>query len=240
MKKNMSGIPALERRIGISFRNKRHLTQALTHSSYRNEMLAAGTPAKTAGGDNERLEFFGDAILSFVICKKLYTEFPRCDEGILSKYRSLLVSRKLLFTIAKKIKLHHYLFLGQGEQNIKFLDKTNMMADALEALIAALYIDRGMRTAEKFISTYFDPYLTRTTLGRLDATHNYKNKLQEFAQKRFQTLPVYKTIPHQDRFESTVMIKRKPYGSGLGKSKREAEKNAAKTTLIKLRKEKKN
>jgi len=229
----------LEKSLGTSFRNRRWLIQALTHSSYKNELAAKQRldTAKTLA-DNERLEFFGDAILSFVICKKLFKKFPGVHEGTLSKHRSLVVSRKHLFTVAKNLKLHHYLHLGKAEQNIKLRDKAKMMADTLEAVIAALYLDRGMKATEAFISASFDPYLDIKRLRHLDSTQNHKNKLQEYSQKEFQVLPQYKTVYDGTQFSATVRIKQKRYGSGTGRSKRDAEKAAAQATLKELREKK--
>lgn len=240
MKSQTNPLKTLEKIIGVSFQNKKKLILALTHSSYKYDM---GEPiaheADIVALDNERLEFFGDAILSFIISKKLFSEFPDVNEGTLSKFRSLLVSRKLLFTIAKKMKLHQYLYLGKGEQNIKFRDKAKMMADGLEAIIGAIYCDRGMKMTEEFIARHFNPYINLRKLRQLDSTENYKSKLQEYCQKQFQVIPQYKHEHADDIFTSTAYIKRKAYGTGQGRSKRIAEKEAAKKTLQLFRVQKK-
>jgi ribonuclease-3 len=232
----------LESLLKVRFKNLELLDHALTHSSFKYELLSqahVSAEIKKELRDNERLEFFGDAILSFIICKKLFEDYPDEDEGTLSKFRSIVVSRKLLFTIAKKLKLHNYLYLGRGEHNIPFLEKAKIMADAFEAIIAAIYIDRGIEITEKFINTHFDPYLALGRLKKLDAMENYKNKLQECCQREFQMLPQYKTAAHNDEFEATVFIHKKKYGTGLGRSKRNAEKEAARATLKILRERKK-
>ncbi|MBN1493072.1 MAG: ribonuclease III [Candidatus Omnitrophica bacterium] len=241
MRHTKKTLKELQRLLKVPFKDLALLDHALTHSSYKyelhNQPQQNDITVKEIK-DNERLEFFGDSILSFLICKKLYTSFPDLDEGTLSKYRSLVVSRKQLFTIAKKLKLHKFLYLGRGEHNIPFLEKAKMMADALEAIIAAIYLDRGIDIVEKFIGTHFDPYLVLARLKRLDAMENYKNKLQECCQRDFQVLPQYKTVAHGEEFSSTVHIHKKKYGTGSGRSKRIAEKEAAKETLKILRKKK--
>ncbi len=232
----------LQQLLKVRFKNLEFLDNALTHSSFKYELMNQAhvkVEIKREILDNERLEFFGDAILSFIICKKLFEDFPDEDEGTLSKFRSIIVSRKLLFTIAKKLKLHNYLYLGRGEHNIPFREKAKIMADAFEAIIAAIYLDRGIDITERFIRTHFDPYLALSRLKKLDAMENYKNKLQECCQREFQILPQYKTTARGHEFESTVFIKKKRYGTGIGRSKRNAEKEAARATLKLLRNTKK-
>ncbi len=232
----------LQQLLKVRFKNLEFLDNALTHSSFKYELMNQAhvkVEIKREILDNERLEFFGDAILSFIICKKLFEDFPDEDEGTLSKFRSIIVSRKLLFTIAKKLKLHNYLYLGRGEHNIPFREKAKIMADAFEAIIAAIYLDRGVDITERFIRTHFDPYLVLSRLKKLDAMENYKNKLQECCQREFQILPQYKTTARGHEFESTVFIRKKRYGTGIGRSKRNAEKEAARATLKLLRNTKK-
>jgi len=231
MKKDKS-IKSLEKILGYRFKNHKKLIQALTHSSYKNEFihgLRKGTLLDRS--DNERMEFFGDAILSFAISKKLFQTFPKEDEGVLSKYRSLLVSKKSLFTIAKKIKLHHYIRLGKSENQIKLKEKAKITADSFEAVIAAIYLDGGIGAAEKFITKQFKPYLDIKKLKLTDSKENYKSILQETTQKEHHLLPRYKTILKNDAFTATIYFKNKSIGSAKGKSKREAEKNAAKAAL---------
>ena len=229
-KKNV--LRSLEKNLGYKFKSQNKLVQALTHSSYKNEFLhGPNKGTRLDRMDNERMEFFGDAILSFVISKKLFKQYPNEDEGVLSKYRSLLVSRKSLFMIAKKLKLHHYLRLGKSESQIKLKDKAKMMADSLEAIIAAIYFDGGMKAIETFIEKQFKSYLEVKKLKRTDSSENYKSILQETTQKEHHVLPRYKTQVKNDEFHATVYFRNKAIGSASGRSKREAEKKAAKEAL---------
>jgi len=232
MVKKSNSLKSLERLLGYKFKSQKKLLLALTHSSHKNEYLHGDQKGTSLDlKDNERLEFFGDAILTYVISKKLFLLYPNKDEGELSKFRSLLVSRKSLFTLAKKIKIHHYLRLGKSEIKINLQDKTKMLADSFEAIIAAIFLDQGMKPAETFILKHFKPYLDLKKLTRLNSSENYKSILQEYTQKDFHTLPRYQTTGKDEIFTATIYFKNQPLGSAKGKSKREAEKKAAKASL---------
>jgi len=218
-----SHLQDFQSKIGINFRKKAYLERALTHRSYRHEM------ANPELMDNERFEFFGDAILSFVVSKKLMLDLPEADEGTLSNLRSNLVSRKALFRVAKKLQLKQYLLVGRGEKKGRMEDKMRIYGNAVEAIIAAIYFDRGVTAAEKFIMKYFGEFFS---LRRLRGLHtNYKSQLQEWSQKKFKILPVYKTRTAPEGFIAEVHVGSGYQATGIGSNKREAHQIAAKHLL---------
>ena len=222
----------LEDEIGYSFKKKNLLNLALTHSSYKNEMREKGLVLEGLD-DNERLEFFGDTILSFVVTKEMYLLFDDSCEGRLSQYRADLVSRNTLFKIAKKIKLALYLNLGKGEALGSVKEKRGIMANAVEAIIAAIYFDGGMKNAEKFVLRYFGVYIDKRKLSRLN--QNYKSALQEYSQRKYKQLPVYQTVMKKNSFVSTAYILKSYKALGKGANKRDAEQNAAQALLKKMK-----
>jgi len=234
-KKQTSLLAELQKTIGYKFKSHRLLELALTHSSFKNEMKML-SPGNACHEDNERLEFLGDTVLSFVISKKLFRSFPDFPEGRLSKYRSILVSKGHLFKVAKELRLIHYLNLGKSEKQGRISDKGNILADSLEALIAALYLDGGMKNAERFILDHFGKYITLKRLSLLD--RNYKSMLQEYAQRKYKVLPEYLTVFKKGSFHSTVRTSKSNKAVGTGKSKRDAEQNAAQKLLRKFKKKK--
>ena len=236
MKKNpvlSRKIRAVQKALRIKFNHHHDLIAALTHSSYRNEKFdALGTDFP----DYERLEFFGDAILNFAICEKLFKLYPESDEGDLSKLRSILVSKKLLAKIARKLTLGRHLNLAKGQKNLPVSYRQKLLSDALEALIGAIYLDRGLRTIQTFIWRHWAPYFNEKKLLLLDP--NPKSTLQEYTQKTYQKLPIYHTAPAKRGFTATVVIQKHLSGKGTGASKREAEAKAAQALLSKLKRTK--
>lgn len=210
---------------GLTFSNPRLLEAALTHPSYRNEHPHLRL------ADFDRLEFFGDAILNYVICCELVDAFPDANEGLLSRYRSTLVSRKILSRIAQEIKLKKFLKIGGGVQREKTVQQ-KILADALEALIAAIYEDRGLSQTEAFIIKYFTSYMNPRRLVRLDP--NPKSTLQELTQKRWKRTPVYSWQPARQGIKVEVRIGRKYRLSLTGKNRRELEERVARELLKKL------
>ena len=219
----------MRRFLNFSFSNPRLLEAALTHPSYRNENL------HSVLADFDRLEFFGDAILNYVICHELVACFPEANEGILSRFRSTLVSRKILARIAQEIRLGPHLKLGQGLQREKGSQRSKILADALEALIAALYEDQGLPAAETFVLKYFRPYLNPRRLLKLDP--NPKSTLQELCQKQWKKVPDYSWKPVRQGIRVEVRIGRKYRLAVTGKNRRELEEKAARELLRKLRQE---
>ena len=218
----------LGKSIGLTFRKDKLIQAALTHPSYQN---ASSEPLLA---NFQRLEFLGDAILNAYIAKKLYHLFPEANEGVLSRLRSILVSRKLLARIAKKIKLSQYLLLGSTEKKQLSFAKDKLWADCLEALIAAIYFDCGQKKTEAFLERYFGPYLNQKKLFLLDP--NPKSTLQELVQKEFHILPSYENAQkRKNQFHVWVSVNGKMRSKGIGSTIREAEANAAAILLIKLK-----
>jgi ribonuclease III len=223
--------------IGYTFKNSSLLSLALTHSSYKNEKTVQHTSGvRKTDEDNERFEFLGDTVLSFVISRRLFVLFKQVNEGELSKYRSVLVSREILFLIAKKIKMNRFIKLGQNEAKGTVKEKVKLLANAVEAIIAAIYFDGGLKNAEKFILDLWGPYLEKKKLARLDK--NYKSALQELSQKTFKMLPFYHTIAENNQFKATVSMGKDLHHKavGYGRNKRDAEQEAAKNLLKLLKK----
>ena len=220
----------LERMIGKPFRSKKWLLAALTHPSYQN----THEPLKSATLF-QRLEFLGDSILNFFIAHNLYDLFPKANEGLMSRLRSVLVSKKVLARIAHTIRLRNHLLLGEREENHPDLVREKIMADAFEALIAAIYFDRGQKAVERFLSKCFKPYFNQRKLFLLDP--NPKSTLQEFTQKNLGVLPSYRTAhqPNGTVFTAWVTIKGKRKTKGEGRTKQEAEAQAAAQLLKKLK-----
>ena len=219
----------LEQTIGYRFRDKNLLLAALRHPSYQMG-FEANTPQNF-----QRLEFLGDSILNFFVARKLYELFPEANEGLLSRLRSILVSKKFLARIARTIRLRSSLFLGERERKQPAALREKIAADAFEALIAAIYFDRGQKVAERFLLRQFKSHFNQKKLFRFDS--NPKSTLQEYTQKRFRVLPIYQARKKKegDLFIASVTIKRRKKAEGTGRTKQEAESQAAATLLRKLK-----
>jgi ribonuclease-3 len=230
----MSDAAATERlidRLGYRFQTPALLEDALTHKSHLNE---APDPSRR---DNERLEFLGDAVLDLVISEALLSQFPEAPEGTLSKLRARIVSEAALSQVARRLDLGGALHLGRGEELTGGRDKASLLADALEAVIAAIYLDGGLSAARSVVLSAFADMLDN--LSRVAAT-DYKTELQEICQRRFGGLPVYRVLgesgpDHHKQFEVELSIHGEVYGLGAGRSKKEAEQQAAKQALDRLR-----
>ncbi len=218
-------LKTLERSIGYRFRNKALLHQALTHKSYANEKY------KTRPGDNERLEFLGDSVLGIVVSRLLYDDFPDHDEGILTRYKSQLVSGATLGRIAKDLKIGEFLLLGKGEEASGGRRHVSNLLCALEALIGAIYLDGDLRASSKFISRAFKPEIQLVKAGK--GSKDYKSMLQQIALKEYKTTPTYKIISeigpdHKKHFIVEALILGRRRGIGSGPNKKTAEQAAAK------------
>lgn len=214
----------LENTIGYSFRDPGLLPAALTHSSYANEMKGKIPGIRS----NERLEFLGDAILEEIVTRTLYSSYPDAGEGELTRLRKSIVCEETLASAARSIELGDYLFLGHGEemQGSRALD--SILADALEALVAAVRLDGGTEQAEIFIK--------RTVLSRKVSDGDYKTRLQQLVQQDGIEELSYRVVredgpEHSKVFEVEAMINSNPVGRGTGKTKREAEQSAAREAL---------
>lgn len=209
------------------FRNKKLSDQAFIHRSYLNE-------AKEKVESNERLEFLGDSILSFIVSDYLYKKYPLFDEGFLTNLRSLLVNTKTLAEIARELDFGSHLKLSKGEEESRGRENQSLLADSFEAFIGALFLDQGIEAVKKFIEQTVLPlagyYVQKRTLK------DPKSLLQEKVQAKRLNSPVYKVLEeegpaHAKRFTVGVYINEKLAGTGRGKSKQEAEELAAKEAL---------
>ena len=210
-----------EQNIQYTFKNKSLLELALTHSSYANE-------SKNHMAYNERLEFLGDAVLQLVTSEKLYTENPNMPEGKMSKTRAALVCEDALANYSRQIDLGRFMLLGKGEDNTGGRERPSILADAFEALIGAIFLDGGIAPAKKFVLRF----LNDTTLHLQD----YKTLLQEIIQQnpgeRLSYIVVKEEGPDHDKsFTVEVHLNSNPIGHGSGKSKKQAEQQAAKEAL---------
>lgn len=226
------GLDDIQRRLEYRFRQPRLLLEALTHKSYLNELRGS------TESDNERLEFLGDAVLDLVMSEYLLHAFPGAAEGELSKLRARLVSEKTLARVANRIGLGESLRLGRGETKTEGRRKPSILADALEAVIAGVYLDGGLESATTCVKTAFRDELA--ACDRSLAKGDFKTDLQELCQRDFGMLPQYRTVretgpDHEKLFEVEILIRGDRYGVGTGKSKKDAEQMAAKQALEQLR-----
>ena len=211
-----------ENKIGYTFKNKELLHEALSHSSYANEV-------KRGRHSNERLEFLGDRVLSIVVSKHLFTHFKHLPEGELTKIRASLVCEKALFEFSKKIDLGKHILLGKGEENSGGRERPSIVSDAFEAVIAAVFLDGGMEAAEKYVLSFIPKNIEATGSKSL---HDYKTMLQEIIQKnpeeRVEYVLADQTGPDHDRkFVVQVRLNSNVIGTGEGHSKKQAEQAAA-------------
>ncbi len=215
----------LEENIGYTFNNKSLLEEALTHTSYANENSVKS---------NEKLEFLGDSILEFVSSKYLYNKFPKLREGELTKLRATVVCEDSLYEVAKKHKISEYIKVGHSESVNGGRNKPTILADSIEAIIAAIYFDGGLEKAEEFIINNLEEAIdiASKNVGQKD----YKTVLQEELQKNGDINLDYRIIEesgpdHDKTFTAEVILEGKALAQGVGKSKKLAEMQAAKKAL---------
>ncbi len=211
----------LEKSIGVTLRDRDLLRRALTHRSFAYEN--GGLPT------NERLEFLGDSVLGIVVTDHLYRSFPDLPEGQLAKLRASVVNMNALADVARSIDLGKWLLLGRGEEFSGGRDKASILADTFEAILGAVYIDRGLTTASKLVHRFFDPLIAdASTRG---ASLDWKTSLQELAAARLLGVPAYAVSEsgpdHAKHFVATSLVGGDPKGRGEGRSKKEAEQHAA-------------
>jgi len=215
-----------EKLIGYHFKNKEILLNALTHSSFANEV-------KEHRGSNERLEFLGDAVLSIIIADYLYFHNSHVPEGELTRLRSMIVCEKALYGFANQLSLGKYLRLGHGEENTRGRERSSILADAFEAVIASIYIDGGLDAARDFVTFFADKFFS----SRLESGFkDYKTVLQEIVQKnhgeRLEYVLTGESGPdHNKEFVVEVHLNSNIIGEGHGGSKKEAEQLGAKEAL---------
>ena len=223
-----------QKALGIRFNDELLLQQAFVHRSYLNENPDFTLPS------NERLEFLGDAILDFTVAEQLYRDFPELPEGELTKTRAYLVCRQTLAKVASSLKLGDWLLLGQGEEASGGRKKQSNLANTMEALIGAIYLDQGLPEVKQFILRQLKPFLEKTKRGEISP--NYKALLQELAQSEKHSTPIYRLVEatgpdHNKQFTVEVLIQDEVLGRGAGKSKKDAEIEAARLAWEKLRTE---
>ena len=218
----------LEKNIGYTFKNKELLKQALRHTSYANERNIES---------NEKLEFLGDSILEFLSSKYIYRNYTNLREGEMTKVRATVVCEKSLYKVAKLHNFSDFLYLGKSEQKTEGRERPAILADSIEAVIAAIYIDGGLEEAEKFIVDNLKFEIEEATKHVGDK--DYKTVLQEKLQEHGEVKIEYKTIgesgpDHDKTFEADVEVNGKFLAKGKGKSKKEAQMQAAKKALENL------
>jgi ribonuclease-3 len=225
----LEALSALQGEISYQFRDFQLLDLALTHRSYANER---------PGGvyqDNERLEFLGDSVLNVIISHLIMERFPRCREGEMTRFRATLVNQKSLARISKKLGINRYLLLGRGEALRGGREKRSLISDAYEALIGAIYLDGGFKEAFRVVEKQFGLILDQ---GLTD-DGDFKTKVQQICQSRYGCPPQYRLSElegpqHDKTFGAEIFIEGQPYGSGIGKTKKEAQQNAAKEALERI------
>jgi ribonuclease III len=224
----LSEFADLQDTLNISVKDPALLKQALVHRSYLHENPDFDLPS------NERLEFLGDSLLSFVIAEKLYKDFPYLSEGGMTKLRAALVRTETLARLARSLGLGNYLYLGRGEETSGGRTKQSILAGVFEAVIGAILIDHGYNACRDFILRLFTDEIGKAADEKLIA--DYKSQLQEITQARHHTAPIYRTIKedgpdHAKEFTIEVIVNGKIIATGRGNSKRHAETEAARTAL---------
>ena len=214
----------LEKRIKINFKNKNLMIKSLTHKSY------------DKNNNNEKIEFLGDRVLGLIIAKKLLEIYPNEKEGILDKKFASLVNKKTCLHIANKIELQKYILIFKSK-NKKNVIEDKVLADSCEALLGAIYLDKGFNVVEKIILNLWSDNIKESVITQIDA----KTKLQEFSLKKFKKLPIYKIISntgprHKPLFKVGVKLFDTKFYISTGKSKKDAEQNAAFLCLQNIKK----
>lgn len=224
-----SDLKALEQELGYCFNDHSRVLQALTHPSFEHE--------QAGGGNYQRLEFLGDAVLGMVLAETLYQRFPVSNEGVLSRFRSQVADQDTLAGIARSFGLGRFVRLGRGEEQGAGRDKDSILADVLEALIAAVYLDGGLEEARRLIQGLFDDILAhREAALRIN---DAKSELQELLSARRLPSPLYRLSdesgpPHDRLFRFQVLVDGVVVGEGEGRSKKVAQQAAAAQALEKI------
>lgn len=230
-KSRVTDIREFEKIIGVTFKNIVLLDKALTHSSFANQF------GLKYDDHNERLEFLGDSILSMIVSEFLYKKYKTKQEGKLTRIRAAVVCEPSLADISRSLKVSKYIRIGKGEELSGGREKDSLLADACEAIIAAIYLDNGIEEARKFILKYLEPKIEG--IGENYNYRDFKSRLQEYVQKSL-LVPIKYLVskeygpPHDKTFEVKVLLNEKEKGHGVGKSKKEAEQGAAKDALANM------
>ena len=221
----------LERKLDYTFKNKRLLREATTHSSYANENRVRDVKS------NERLEFLGDSILGMLVARRLFSRFPDMPEGRMTRLRAELVCEQSLLEVARELEIGGYLRFGKGEELSGGRERPSILADAVEAVLAAIYLDSDLERAARFVEEYILRPLE--TAGE-SFTTDYKTTLQELVQQKSGQIIEYRTVgesgpDHRKTFTVEVLLNGACAGQGVGRTKKEAEQSAARTALEGLR-----
>jgi len=217
-------LTSLARQLDQPFQNLGLLDQALRHSSYAHDNPGSGP-------SNERLEFLGDAVLALTVSALLLARFPESSEGEMSRGRAALVNARQLAAVARRLGLGAYLLLGRGEERQAGREKPSLLANALEALLGAVYLDCGLEAAARLTARWFGPMIAGALPGQ-----DFKTSLQEFTHARYKTPPSYHLVAesgpgHARHFQVEVRLQNQPLAQGEGRSKKEAEQQAARRAL---------
>ena len=220
-----------QEKLGISFDRKDNLRAALTHPSYWQE-YALSEPDRLSRS-YERLEFLGDSVIALTVCTRLFEKYPDNHQGYLSKQKAHLVSRKVLLRVARRMGIDSYIRVGKGVGENAGRDHTSFMVDCFEAFVGAVYMEHGFERARDFVLETMAPDFDDIAV---EAIFDYKTTLQEAVQKQYRCLPKYRLIDesgpeHEKVFRVSVQIDGELYGEGEGRSKKEAEINAAREAL---------
>ncbi|MCX7945055.1 MAG: ribonuclease III [Deltaproteobacteria bacterium] len=215
--------------IGYKFKNSSLLLEALTHKSYANE--------NKLNYNNERLEYLGDSIIDFAIAYILFNQFSKSNEGLLSRFRAALVNEKKLSEIARRINLNKYIILGKGERLTSGNEKDSILCGTYEAVIAAIFLDSNLNSVLKIVKKHFEKEFENITSK--DIMQDYKTAILIFCQEKYKITPSYELVSqtgpdHDCTFEVKIMINGSEYGRGSGKTKKEAEQQAAKEAIYKI------
>lgn len=223
-----------QKRINYNFANSNLLLNAFVHKSYVNE------EKKSNQLSNERLEFLGDSVLSLTVSDFLYRNFPHLNEGVYTDIKAALVNSELLAKVARVLDIGSLIILSKGERHHGGKDNTSILADTLEAVIGSIYLDSSYASAQSFIYKFIiKPYIKSIILDKSYIPS--KSKLQELLQNQYKVLPVYKEMKsygpeHKKKFIIGVYLRDKLLATGVGKSKKDAEEQAAHLSLQKLSK----
>jgi len=222
----------LEKKLDYKFKNRALLKEALTHPSFQKRDL------KNKTANNQRLEFLGDSVLDLIVTERLYCKLTSFSEGKLTKIKSVMVSKDTLAKWANHLSLGKHILLGKGEDLTGGRKKLSILADCFESLLGAIYLDSGLQKAKKFISPLIKEKIELIIKGKHE--EDFKTLLQEISQKKMKCLPEYCLIKekgpdHKKIFCIEVRLKKITYGTGDGENKKEAEQEAAKNALKKLK-----
>lgn len=232
LKKEHDLVEKIYSNLNYKFENEKLLIKSLTHSSYSNEYK------KNNISNNERLEFLGDSILSLIVSKFIFDQYPEYPEGELTKLRAKVVCEEILSKAAKNLNIGNYLFLGKGEEQTGGRERKSILADTFEAIIAAIYLDGGFTCAQKFVLSNLKVYIELAVKGKI--VLDYKSHLQEYYQSKEEIHKIKYIVEreegpdHSKIFYVSAYVNKGVIGKGIGKSKKIAEQSAAKDALYNI------